>query len=337
MHERFTGEELDRMRADEPGLKIIAHPECPPDVIAAADFTGSTSGMINWVKDKRPAKVMLVTECSMASNVAVEVPDVEFIRPCNLCPHMKRISLEDIYDALVNMQSRGDRRSRCRGPCTARCRTHGQPHELTDSIPSLGPCRETSHVHHGKTHLTSKTFKPARTTPGPGDVVIIGAGLAGLFTALKLAPLPVTVIAAAPLGEGASSVWAQGGIAAAVGEGDSTSKHAADTIAAGAGIVDEHMAHLVADEGPDAHPRPAYATACPSTVISKAITSSPKRPRTLKSASCACPATVPAAAIMNALIAAVRQTPSIRVLEGYEADDLIAEKDRVDGVRLVAA
>ncbi|MET0432227.1 MAG: quinolinate synthase NadA [Hyphomicrobium sp.] len=104
VHERFTGEELERMRADEPGLKIIAHPECPPDVIAAADFTGSTSGMIKWVKDKQPRKVMLVTECSMASNVAVEAPDVEFIRPCNLCPHMKRISLENIYDSLVHMQ-----------------------------------------------------------------------------------------------------------------------------------------------------------------------------------------------------------------------------------------
>ncbi|MEQ1671063.1 MAG: FAD-dependent oxidoreductase, partial [Hyphomicrobium sp.] len=94
-------------------------------------------------------------------------------------------------------------------------------------------------------------FKPADAKQGPGDVVIIGAGLAGLFTALKLAPLPVTVIAAAPLGEGASSMWAQGGIAAAVGEGDSTDKHAADTIAAGAGIVDETIAHMVADEAPE--------------------------------------------------------------------------------------
>ena len=92
------------MRKDDPGLKIIAHPECPQDVIKASDFTGSTSKMIDWVKTKRPKKVMLVTECSMASNVAVEVPDVEFIRPCNLCPHMKRISLEGIYDSLVKMQ-----------------------------------------------------------------------------------------------------------------------------------------------------------------------------------------------------------------------------------------
>lgn len=104
VHERFTGEELNRMREDDPGLKIIAHPECPPDVIAASDFTGSTAKMINWVLEKRPKKVVLVTECSMASNVAVEAPDVEFVRPCNLCPHMKRISLEGIYDSLVHMQ-----------------------------------------------------------------------------------------------------------------------------------------------------------------------------------------------------------------------------------------
>jgi quinolinate synthase len=104
VHERFTGAELDAMRKDDPGLKIIAHPECPPDVIKASDFTGSTSGMIKWVKDHQPKKVMLVTECSMASNVAVEAPNVEFIRPCNLCPHMKRISLENIYDSLVNLR-----------------------------------------------------------------------------------------------------------------------------------------------------------------------------------------------------------------------------------------
>jgi quinolinate synthase len=104
VHERFTGVELAEMRKNEPGLKIIAHPECPQDVIAVADFTGSTSKMINWVLDKRPKKVMLVTECSMASNVAVEAPDVEFIRPCNLCPHMKRISLENIFDSLLHLQ-----------------------------------------------------------------------------------------------------------------------------------------------------------------------------------------------------------------------------------------
>jgi len=104
VHERFTAEELEALRADDPGTRIIAHPECPPDVIEASDFTGSTAAMINWVKDNRPPKVILVTECSMSSNVAAEVPDVEFVRPCNLCPHMKRISLENILDALLEMQ-----------------------------------------------------------------------------------------------------------------------------------------------------------------------------------------------------------------------------------------
>src|SRR5262245_8803646 len=104
VHERFTAEELAAFREADPGLKIIAHPECPPDVIEAADFTGSTSGMIDYVKTHRPPKVVLVTECSMASNVAVETPGVEFVRPCNLCPHMKRITLEKILDSLVTMR-----------------------------------------------------------------------------------------------------------------------------------------------------------------------------------------------------------------------------------------
>ncbi len=104
VHERFTAAELQVFRDQDPGTKIIAHPECPPDVIAAADFTGSTKAMIDWVKTNQPRKVVLVTECSMASNVAVEAPGVEFVRPCNLCPHMKRISLENIYDSLANLQ-----------------------------------------------------------------------------------------------------------------------------------------------------------------------------------------------------------------------------------------
>ena len=101
VHERFTGEELREYRAANPGIQILAHPECPPDVLAEADFTGSTAKMTNWVLQKRPAKVLLVTECSMASNIAAEAPDIEFIRPCNLCPHMKRITLPKILDSLV--------------------------------------------------------------------------------------------------------------------------------------------------------------------------------------------------------------------------------------------
>src|SRR6476620_5491662 len=101
VHERFTGDELRAYREADPGVKIIAHPECSPDVLEEADFTGSTSGMIKWVKDHQPSKVLLVTECSMSDNVAVEAPKVNFVRPCNLCPHMKRITLPKILESLV--------------------------------------------------------------------------------------------------------------------------------------------------------------------------------------------------------------------------------------------
>ena len=82
--------------------KIIAHPECPPDVIKASDFAGSTSGMVKYVKDNQPKKVMLVTECSMSDNVEADNPNVSFIKPCNLCPYMKKIDLEKILDCLEN-------------------------------------------------------------------------------------------------------------------------------------------------------------------------------------------------------------------------------------------
>ncbi len=104
VHERFTGDELRAYRAASPGIQIIAHPECPPDVLDEADFVGSTAGMINWVKDERPRQVVMVTECSMSDNVASEVPETEFVRPCNLCPHMKRITMENIRDALRDMK-----------------------------------------------------------------------------------------------------------------------------------------------------------------------------------------------------------------------------------------
>ena len=103
VHERFTAEELVAYREAHPGLEIIAHPECPPEVVAVADFTGSTSGMIDHVKNRRPAKVLLVTECSMASNIEAEIPGVQFLKPCNLCPHMRRITLPKILDSLVTM------------------------------------------------------------------------------------------------------------------------------------------------------------------------------------------------------------------------------------------
>ncbi len=104
VHERFTGDELRLVRQNDPSVQIIAHPECPPDVLAEADFTGSTAHMIDWVRDRRPKRVVMVTECSMADNVSAELPEVEFVRPCNLCPHMKRITLPKILDSLVHMR-----------------------------------------------------------------------------------------------------------------------------------------------------------------------------------------------------------------------------------------
>ena len=104
VHERFTGDELRDYRKSYPGIHVIAHPECPPDVLEEADFVGSTSGMIRHVGEVRPAHIVMITECSMSDNVAVEYPDVEFIRPCNLCPHMKQITLPRILSALQNMQ-----------------------------------------------------------------------------------------------------------------------------------------------------------------------------------------------------------------------------------------
>lgn len=104
VHERFTAEELRDYRKIDPDVKIIAHPECPPEVVAEADFAGSTAHMIDWVKTQHPKKVMMITECSMADNVASETPDVDFVKPCNLCPHMKRITLTKILDSLVEMK-----------------------------------------------------------------------------------------------------------------------------------------------------------------------------------------------------------------------------------------
>jgi len=100
VHERFTAAEVRQLREDHPGVIVLAHPECPPDVVAEADFSGSTAAMSGYVREKRPPRVVLLTECSMSDNVAVNHPDVDFIRPCNLCPHMKRITLANIRAAL---------------------------------------------------------------------------------------------------------------------------------------------------------------------------------------------------------------------------------------------
>jgi quinolinate synthase len=102
VHERFTAADIAEMREAWPNAEILAHPECPTEVLEASDFAGSTAAMTDYVMIRKPRQVVLITECSMADNVACDAPDTEFVRPCNLCPHMKRITLEGIHDALLN-------------------------------------------------------------------------------------------------------------------------------------------------------------------------------------------------------------------------------------------
>ena len=104
VHERFTAAQIRALRADHPGVVVLAHPECPPEVVAEADYAGSTADMAAYVGREKPARVVMVTECSMSDNVAVQYPEVEFVRPCNLCPHMKRITLPKIRRALETMR-----------------------------------------------------------------------------------------------------------------------------------------------------------------------------------------------------------------------------------------
>ena len=104
VHEQFTARDIRELREAYPGAAVLAHPECSPEVVAEADFAGSTAEMIGFVGERRPARVALVTECSMSDNVSVHYPDVEFVRPCALCPHMKRITLAKIRHALETME-----------------------------------------------------------------------------------------------------------------------------------------------------------------------------------------------------------------------------------------
>ncbi|HEX5454712.1 MAG TPA: quinolinate synthase NadA [Stellaceae bacterium] len=103
VHERFSPEDIRELRASHPGITVLAHPECPPEVVAECDFAGSTAAMAGYVGRERPSRVVLLTECSMSDNVALQYPDVDFVRPCNLCPHMKRITLKNIRHALETM------------------------------------------------------------------------------------------------------------------------------------------------------------------------------------------------------------------------------------------
>src|ERR1700709_2111717 len=170
-------------------------------------------------------------------------------------------------------------------------------------------------------------------TRNTSNVVIVGAGLAGLFCALRLAPRPATVISAAPLGEGAATAWAQGGIAAAVAEGDSAEAHAADTIAVGAGLVDEAVAlGLAREAGARIHDLLQYGVPFDRDLEGRLAVG--------REAAHSAPRTVPVRgdmagqAILSALVEAVRNTPSIRVIEGFAAEALLTEDDTVVGLQL---
>jgi quinolinate synthase len=104
VHERFTAAEIRELRRSHPGVTVLAHPECPPDVVAEADFAGSTAARSDYVDRQRPRRVVLMTECSMSDNIALQHPEIDFVRPCNLCPHMKRITLPNIRTALEEMR-----------------------------------------------------------------------------------------------------------------------------------------------------------------------------------------------------------------------------------------
>ncbi|MFV0296805.1 MAG: quinolinate synthase NadA [Hyphomicrobiaceae bacterium] len=104
VHAQFNADDIREVRSAYPGVVVLAHPECPPDVVQAADFSGSTAAMSNFVTSRQPKRAVLVTECSMSDNIAVDHPEVEFVRPCNLCPHMKRITLRNIRQSLETMR-----------------------------------------------------------------------------------------------------------------------------------------------------------------------------------------------------------------------------------------
>ena len=209
---------------------MLAHPECPPEVLAAADYVGSTSGMVRHLETAPAPRVLLVTECSMSDNVAVNFPDIEFVRPCNLCPYMKRITLPKILDSLVHLRTR----------CWWTRRWPG------------GPAGRWSACWRWAGAAAAEA--PAMRYPFDrllrADAVVVGSGIGGLTAALAMAPRRVLVVTKGDPG-GGSTPWAQGGIAAAVAADDSPREHAADTVAVGGGLNDPRAVDVLTAAAPE--------------------------------------------------------------------------------------
>lgn len=195
VHEKFTAEQARHAR-ERFDAKLVAYPECSPEVLAEVDFVGSTSAMGCWLAREKPARITLITECSLADNLRAQFPATEFIKPCNLCPHMQRITLQKTYACLRDFK-----------------------HEV-DVPPDIADARGRS-ARNG-------------VMRGRWPVVAIGGGVAGLVTALAAAPMPMRLRCCVHDDSGTTSALAQGGIAAALDPADSPAAHARETLAAGA-------------------------------------------------------------------------------------------------------
>ncbi len=226
VHERFTGAEIAAFRRQHPEIRVLAHPECPPDVLAAADYVGSTAGMMRHLEATRPARVVLVTECSMSDNVAVAVP-ADGVRP-SLQPvpaHEADHAAEDPPRAR-DAWSTGSRSSR--------------------ALPSARVARSSGCSRSAGGEAMSARLDAVREA----DVVVLGAGAAGLSVALGLSGRRVDLLAKGRLGQTGNSPLAQGGIAGAVGPGDTPAPHAADTLAVAGEIADSSAVACLTSDGP---------------------------------------------------------------------------------------
>ena len=286
VHELFTASTMSgRLRENHPGVTVLAHPECPPEVVAEADFSGSTAAMSGFVGKQRPPRVVLLTECSMSDNVAVLHPDVEFIRPCNLCPHMKRITLKNIRHALETDQHRGHDRSGDRGAGAA--------------LPSKG-CWRYEHGYFSAGQPAGHHWRRRRRVD---DGAAAGAGTGRCCCRKRR-----SVRKPPACGRRAD-------LAAAMGEDDDPALHLADTLAAGAGLCDEAVASRIVHAAPAAVEHLARLGVAfdrrPDGGWRLGLEAAHSRNRIVHATGDGT-----GREIMRALIAAVRRCPSITLLEG---------------------